>query len=127
MHIFGYLKDVKFYRLIQPHSHDIIIIRDVKFDENLLSCEPNLVGVPSLACEPDLEIVPYFSSSNFLDGFPTPVCDDDGEDENPPSPAHVPLIAPASILPQWVHSTCDAAGDLVDDPRDQCQTRSQFQ
>ena len=33
----GYSKDAKGYRLLQPHSHDIIIIRDVKFDENLAS------------------------------------------------------------------------------------------
>ena len=112
----GYSEDVKGYRLLQPHSHDIIIRRDVKFDENLLACEPNLAGVPSLACEPDLAIVPSSSSSNFLNRFPTPVFDDDSEDENPPPPAHVPLIAPAPILPRWVRSTCEAAGDLVDDP-----------
>ena len=45
----GYFEDVKGYRLLQPHSHDIIIRRDVKFDENLLTCEPNLAGLPSLA------------------------------------------------------------------------------
>ena len=28
---FRYSKDVKGYRLLQPHSHDIIIRRDVKF------------------------------------------------------------------------------------------------
>ena len=54
----GYSEDVKGYRLLQPHSHDIIIRRDVKFDEILLDCEPNLVGVPSLAYEPDSVIVP---------------------------------------------------------------------
>ena len=76
----GYSEDEKGYRLLHPHSHDIIIIRDVKFDENLLSCEPNLAGVPSLACEPDSVIVPSSSSSNFLDRFPTLVSDDDSED-----------------------------------------------
>ena len=86
--------------MVQPHSHDIIIRRDVKFDENLLACEPNLEGVPSLACEPDSEIVPSSSpSSSFLDRFPTPVSDDDSEDENPTPPAHVPPIAPTPILP----------------------------
>ena len=74
----GYFEDVKVYRLLQPHSHDIIIRRDVKFDENLLSCMPNLASVPTL------------------------VFDDDNKDENPPPPAHVPPIAPAPILPQWV-------------------------
>ena len=34
----GYSKDVKGYILLQPHSHDIIIRRDVKFDENPLAC-----------------------------------------------------------------------------------------
>ena len=33
----------------------------------------------------------------------------------------------APILPRWVRSTCEAAGDLAGEPRDQCQTRSQFQ
>ena len=98
MHFFGYSKDVKGYRLLQPHSHDIIIRRDAKFDENILACEPISEVVPSLACEPDWMIVPSSSSSNFLDRFPTPVSDD-SEDENPPPPAHVPLIAPAPILP----------------------------
>ena len=98
MHFFGYSKDVKGYRLILPHSHDIIIRRDVKFDENLLACEPNLAGMPSLACEPDSVIVPS-SSSSFLDKFPTPVFDDDSEDENPPLPSHVFPLAPAPILP----------------------------
>ena len=31
------------------------------------------------------------------------------------------------MLPRWVHSKCEAASDLADDPRDQRQTRSQFQ
>ena len=59
--------------------------------------------------------------------FPNPIFDDDSEDENPPLPAHVPQIAPAPILPRWVHSTCEAAGDLASDPRDQRRTHSQFQ
>ena len=84
------------------------------------------MGVPSLACEPDLANVPS-SPSNFLDRFPTPVSDDDNEDENPPPPAHVPLVAPAPMLPRWVRSTCEATGDLACDPRDQRRTRSQFQ
>ena len=89
-------------RIIQIHSHDIIIRRDVKFDENLLVCEPHLESVPSLACEPDSAIVPpsSSSSSSFLDRFPTPVSDDDSEDENPPPLAHVPPIAPAPMLPR---------------------------
>ena len=123
-YLLDHSEDVKGYRLLQPHSHDIIIRRDVKFDENLLACEPNLAGVPSLACEPDSVIVPSSSSSNFLDRFPTLVSDDDNEDENPPPPAHVPPIAPAPILPRWVCSICESAGDLASDPRDQHRTRS---
>ena len=67
----GYSEDVKGYILIQPHPHDIIIRRDVKFDQNLLACKPNLAGVPSLVCEPDLAIMPS-STSNFIDRFPNP-------------------------------------------------------
>ena len=95
----GYSEVVKGCRILQPHSHDIIIRRDAKFDENILACKPNLVGLPSLACEPDSANVPYSSSSSFLDRFPTPVSDDDSEDENPPPLAHVPLVAPAPMLP----------------------------
>jgi hypothetical protein len=39
----GYSEDVKGYRLLQPHSNEIIIRRDVKFDENLSTCEPNSI------------------------------------------------------------------------------------
>ena len=67
------------------------------------------------------------SSSNFLERFPTLVSDDDSEDENPPLLSHVPPIARAPMLPRWVRSTCEAAGDLAGDPRDQRRTRSQFQ
>jgi hypothetical protein len=62
----GYYEDVKGYRLLQPHSNEIIIRRDVKFDENLLAFVP---FVPILVS----------SSSN-----------DDNEDENTPPPAHLP-------------------------------------
>ena len=92
-----------------------------------MACEPNLVGVPSLAYKLDSTIFPSSSSSNFLDRFPTLVFDDDNEDENPPLPANVPPIYLAPILPRWVHSTCKATGDLVGDPRDPRQTHSQFQ
>ena len=54
----GYSEDVKGYRLLQPHSHDIIIRRDVKFDENLLAWEPNLEFVPSMSYEPNSTLVP---------------------------------------------------------------------
>ena len=93
-----------------------------------MACEPNLAGVPSLACEPDSTIVPSSSSSsNFFDMFPTLVSDGDSEDQNPPPPAHVPLVALAPMLPRWVRSTCEAVGDLAGDSRDQRRTRSQCQ
>jgi hypothetical protein len=91
-----------------------------------LACEPNLAVVPSSACEPSSTFVPSFdlvSSSN-----------DENEDENPPPPTHHPPDesfeaepAPVPPLPRWVHSTREAAGDLVGDPSDQHQTYSQFQ
>jgi hypothetical protein len=100
----GYSKDVKGYRLLQSHCNEIIIRRDVKFDENILAYEPNSTVVSSSACEPSSAFVPYFdlvSSSN-----------DDSEDENPPPPAHPPPDksfehepALAPLLPRWVCST----------------------
>ena len=36
-------------------------------------------------------------------------------------------IAPAPMLPRWVRSTCEIAGDLTNDPKYQRLTRSQFQ
>ena len=97
---FGYSEGVKGYRLLQPHSHDIIIRRDVKFDENLLACKPILAGLPSLACEPDSTIVPSASSSSkFLDRFPTLVSNDDNEDENPPPPQRERLNTDGSFEP----------------------------
>ena len=89
--------------------------------EPYLACKPNMAGMPYLSCNPHFVIVPSSSSSSsrFLDRFPTPVSDDDNEDKNPPLPTHVPLIAPAPMLPQWVYSTCEAAGDIAGDPRDQ--------
>jgi hypothetical protein len=90
----GYFEDVKGYRLLQPHCNEIIIRRNVKFDENILCCEPNLACVPSLAYEPNSTIVPssaYEPCSVFV---PSSVMvsssNDDNEDENPPVPAHLP-------------------------------------
>ena len=89
----GHSEDAKGYRLLQPHSHDIIIRTDVKFDENLLACKPNSVVVPSLSCKPDSAIVPSYNS-NFLDIFPTLVSDVCNEDEYPSPPAHFPPFSP---------------------------------
>jgi transposase InsO family protein len=121
----GYSEDVKGYRLLQSHCNEIIIRRDVKFDENLLACEPNSAIVPSLACEPSSAFVPSYDLVSSSDDY--------SEDENPPPPAHPPPDesfepepAPAPPLPRWVHSTREAAGDLVGDPSYQHRTHSQF-
>jgi hypothetical protein len=113
----GYSKDVKGYRLLQSHCNEIIIRRDVKFDENILAYEPSSAIVPSSACEPSSTFVPSYDLVSSSD--------DDSEDENPPLPAHPPLDesfepepAPAPLFPRWVRSTQEAAGDLVGDPSD---------
>jgi hypothetical protein len=138
----GHSEDVKSYRLLQQHCNEIIIRRDVKFDENLLACEPNLTFMPSSTCEPNLMFVPSSSCEPSLVFVPYFVriivysssLDDDNEDENPPLPAHLPpdeSIEPeptlAPLLPRWVPSTREVASDLVDDPLDQRRTCSQFQ
>jgi hypothetical protein len=106
----GYSEDVKGYKLLQPHSNEIIIRRDVKFDENILACEPNSTFVPSSAYEPSSTFVPYSVPILVSSSL-----DDDSEDENPPPPAHLPLDesiehepAPTPPLPRWVHSTREA-------------------
>jgi hypothetical protein len=121
----GYSEDVKGYRLLQPHCNEIILRRDVKFDENILACEPNLTVVPSLACEPSSVFLPssvpiLVSSSN-----------DESEDENPPPPTHPPTDesfepepTPTPSLSRWVCSTREAVGDLFGDPSDNHRTRS---
>ena len=123
----GYSKDVKGYRLFHPHCNEIILRRYVKFDENLLACEPSSVIVPSSAFEPSSVFVPSYisimvSSSN-----------DDSEDENPPPPTHLPLdesFEPEATqippLPRWVRSTQEVVGDIISDPSYQRQTCSQF-
>jgi hypothetical protein len=80
----GYSEDVKGYRLLQPHFNEITLRRDVKFDENILACEPNSAFVPSSACEPSLAFVPY--SVPILDCS----SNDESEDEIPPPPAVIP-------------------------------------
>jgi hypothetical protein len=91
-----------------------------------LACKPNLTIVPSSAYDPSSEFVPSYDLVSSSD--------DDSEDENPPLPNHPPQDesfelepAPTPPLPTWVHSTREAAGDVVSDPSDQRQTRSQFQ
>jgi hypothetical protein len=115
----GYYEDVKGYRLVQPHCNEIIIRRDVKFDENILACDPNLMIVPSSTCDPYSLFVPFY--------VPILVSSSDGDnkDVNPPPPTHLPpdesfepKPTPAPSLPRWVRSTREAADGLVDDPLD---------
>jgi hypothetical protein len=100
----GYSEDVEGYRLLQSHCNEIILRRDVKFDENLLACEPSSTIMPSSAREPYSSFVPSYDlvSSSY----------DDREDENPPPPALPPPDesvepepVPAPLLPRWIHST----------------------
>eukprot|EP00253_Pinus_taeda_P017693 PITA_17693 len=107
MYFFGYSEDVKGYRLIPFKSKNVIIRRDVKFDENKSACEPSPADVPPLPISSTFENI---SSS-----------DDESEDDNPPPPSQDPQ------LPRWVRATRDAAGDLPGDPTDQRRTRSQFE
>jgi hypothetical protein len=136
----GYSEDVKGYRLLQTHCNETIVRRDVKFDENLLACDPNSMFEPSLACEPNSTVVPSLACKPSSTFVPSSVMasssDDDNEDENPPPPAHLLLDesfelettpTPVPLLPRWVRSTREAVGDLVGDPSDQRRTRSQFQ
>jgi len=113
----GYFEYLKGYILLQTHCNEIIIIRDVKFDENLLACNPNLEIVSSSACKP--------SSVFFPSSVPSLVSysDDESEDENPPLPAHLPPYESFELeptlypqLPRWICSTQEAASDLVGDP-----------
>eukprot|EP00253_Pinus_taeda_P030703 PITA_30703 len=96
---------------IKPDSKNVIIRRDVKFDENKSAYEPSLAHVPPLYISSTFE---HISS-----------LDDESEDDNPPPPSQEPPSAPS--LPKWVQATRDAVGDLVGDPTDQRHTRSQFE
>eukprot|EP00253_Pinus_taeda_P022965 PITA_22965 len=106
----GYSEDVKGYRLISFKSKNVIIRRDVKFDENISAYEPSSAHVLPLSISSTFE---HISSS-----------DDESEDDNPPPPSQDPPSTPP--LPKWVCATRDLAGDLSGDPTDQRRTRSQF-
>jgi hypothetical protein len=105
---FGYYEDVKGYRLLQSHSNEIIIRKYVKFDENILACEPKLTFAPYSAYKPSSVFVPY-SVPSLVSYSPL---DNDTEDGNPPPPAHLPPyesieheFSPTPSLPRWVGST----------------------
>eukprot|EP00253_Pinus_taeda_P017626 PITA_17626 len=106
-----YSEDVKGYRLIPFKSKNVIIRRDVKFDENISAYEPSSATLPPLSISSTFE---HISSS-----------DDESEDDNPPPPSQDPPSVPS--LPKWDRATWDATGDLVGDPTDQRCTRSQFE
>ena len=80
MHFVGYSEDVKGYRLLQKNYKNIIIRRDVKFDENISACKPSSAGVPPLACELDSAYVPPISLSSIFNSIPSSSYDDN-EDE----------------------------------------------
>jgi hypothetical protein len=91
-----------FFNLIQMK----LLFEEIKFDENILTCEPNSTFVPSSVCEP---------SSTFLSSsvpiLVSSFSDDESEDENPPPLAHLPPdesieheLAPTPPLPRWVCS-----------------------
>jgi hypothetical protein len=63
---FGYYEDVKGYIFLQPHFNETIIRRDVKFDENILACEPNSTIVPSSTYDPSSTFFPSSVPILFL-------------------------------------------------------------
>jgi len=69
----GYFEDVKGYRLIQPNSKNIIIRREVKFDENISAYKASLVDVLPLSTS--------FASENI------PSSNRGSENENPSPPS----------------------------------------
>jgi hypothetical protein len=94
------------------HSNEIIIRRDVKFNENLLACKPTSMFVSSSSCDPSSKFVLYFFSIQVSSSS-----DDVSEDENPPLPSHLPPNesiehepTPSSPLLKWVHSTREVVG-----------------
>ena len=83
-------EDVNRYRILQPNSIEIIIRRDVKFNENILAYEPGLAYVPSSVRDPDLVDVPCsYSLLEINHSFATSL-DVDNNDENPPSLVPIP-------------------------------------
>jgi hypothetical protein len=117
---FGYSKDVKGYIILQPHCNELIIRRDANFDENIFSRKLDSTCVPSSTCKPSSNFVPC--SIPIMVSYSS---DDDNEDENLPTPAHLPLDdsiendpTPTPSLPLWVCSTWEAVGDIVGDPSD---------
>jgi hypothetical protein len=58
----GYYEDFKCYRLLQPHCNEIIIRRDVNFDENLLAREPNSMTVSFFSLRAIFDICVFFCS-----------------------------------------------------------------
>jgi hypothetical protein len=109
----GYSEDVKGYRLIQPHYNEIIFRRDVKFDENLLSSEPNLMIVYSSAYEPSSTFFFFYEPSSVFVPYSIHILvsssDDDNEDENPPPPTHLPPMSPLNLNENQIHRSLDGS------------------
>jgi hypothetical protein len=89
----GYYEDVKYYRLHQPNSNEIIIRKDAKFNEGVLAYETNLVFSPYSTCEPSLMYfscyLPKFYANDLIMVYSS---DDDNEDENPSPTIHISLV-----------------------------------
>jgi len=109
----GYFENIEGYKFLQIHSSGIIIMRDVRFDENMSTCKLDSMLVPSSTHKASLtsmsSSLPNFSVS---DPIMVSFLDDNSEDENQTFPTHLlpvesiehePTLAP--ILPKWVHIT----------------------
>eukprot|EP00253_Pinus_taeda_P003534 PITA_03534 len=67
----GYYEDVKGYRLIPFKSKNVIVRRDVKFDENKSSYEPSSAHVPPLSISSTFEHISSSDDESDLAGDPT--------------------------------------------------------
>ena len=112
-----YFEDVKGYRLLQPHSNDIIIRRDVQLYENISCYNPNSTSMPFVSYDPSSVLVP-FSTPNIHLKNPNSCPDDDSKDQSTPLPTHFPPIALEKLILRWVHTTCETIGDIARDSRD---------
>jgi hypothetical protein len=90
----------------------MIIRRDVKFDENILACDPNSMFVSSF--------LPKFYVSDPILVYSL---DKNNENENPALLSHLPSLdsiehelSLVPSLPKWVHSTQEAVSNVTSDP-----------
>ena len=101
MHFDGCFEDVKDYELLQTHSNEIIIRKDVKVDEHLSKYNLNSTFVP-------------YSIPKFCTFYITLISslNEDNGDENAPLPTHLPPIGSIEpklvttpLLHKWVYTT----------------------